>query len=359
MLQSWLRRWRAGERTLLFGARRLASSTIIPSSSGSSSTLASSTILPTAAVVVATTRRTFATAAKATPKKAAQLPLSSSLAAASAPLTKTRKGGLKPKKKKGKRPSVTAAYLKKREEQLAKHEVAAKQADLPWLIVAASIVERLPIIMKEPEAWEAAYMEMQEEIARHGKAFPKELDVMGQANEMDRPDAEILPELPFKLAPRVTKADRLNDRTTLNRALSERLFLLVKGPITGDRWDLPMAVLGKGGKDGRDSMRRTHEATVGRFLGEKFEAYMPSNAPVGMHWRVPAATAGASSVGAGGNVYGEKVFFYRAQHLKGRGRVVEEGVEEFVWVTREEVGEYLPQETGEEKEYAQLVMNVL
>ena len=32
-----------------------------------------------------------------------------------------------------------------------------------------SIVERLPIIMKEPEAWEAAYMEMQEEIMKHGK----------------------------------------------------------------------------------------------------------------------------------------------------------------------------------------------
>ena len=37
-----------------------------------------------------------------------------------------------------------------------------------------SIVERLPIIMKEPEAWEAAYMEMQEEIMRHGKVMKKE-----------------------------------------------------------------------------------------------------------------------------------------------------------------------------------------
>jgi len=27
--------------------------------------------------------------------------------------------------------------------------------------------------MKEPEAWEAAYMEMQEEIARHGKVMKK------------------------------------------------------------------------------------------------------------------------------------------------------------------------------------------
>jgi large subunit ribosomal protein L46 len=180
---------------------------------------------------------------------------------------------------------------------------------------------------------------------------------MGQANELDRPDDEVLPELPFKLAPRVTKADRLNDRTTLNRALSERLFLLVKGPVTGGRWDVPMAVLEEGGKEGGGSMRRTHEATVGRFLGEKFEAYVPSNAPVGMHWRVPAA--GGAAAAAGGDVYGEKVFFYRAQHLKGRGRVVEEGVEEFVWATREEVGEYLPQETEEEKEYAQLVMDLL
>lgn len=32
-----------------------------------------------------------------------------------------------------------------------------------------SIVERHPIIMKEPEDWEAAYLEMQEEIMKHGK----------------------------------------------------------------------------------------------------------------------------------------------------------------------------------------------
>jgi len=140
MLQSWLRRGAAGGRTLVLGASRPASSTIIPSSS---STSASFTTLPAAAAaaVVTSARRALATAAKATPKKAPQPPSSPPPAAAAASATKTRKGGLKPKKKKGKRPSATAAYLKNRAEQLAKHEVAAKQANLPWRIVAARYVD--------------------------------------------------------------------------------------------------------------------------------------------------------------------------------------------------------------------------
>jgi large subunit ribosomal protein L46 len=254
--------------------------------------------------------------------------------------------------------------------------------------------------MKEPEDWEAAYMEMQEEIAKHGKVgketlersiflpscthygpfagrlgmmsthsltapllgqvFPPELNLMGHAAELDRSDDDVLPELPFKLAPRVTKADRLNDRTTLNRALAERLFLLIRGPVTRGRWDLPMAVLEGGGKGGDMkglSMRNTHEATVRRFMGEKFEAYVPSNAPVGVHWRVPSEPSTGKT--GGEQAYGDKVFFYRAQHLKGRGKVVGEGVEEFVWVTREEMGEYLPQASVEEKEYAELLTNIL
>ncbi len=50
------------------------------------------------------------------------------------------------------------------------------------------------------------------------------------------------------------------------------------------------------------------------------------------------------------------MFFYRSQHLKGRGRVVGEGVEEFVWVTREEAGEYL---AGQDPEYVKLVTAIL
>ncbi len=171
---------------------------------------------------------------------------------------------------------------------------------------------------------------------------------MGDPADLDRADEDVLRDLPFKLAPRVTKADRLNDRTTLNRALAERLFLLVKGPATQGQWDVPATVFTKG------SMRNVHEGTVGKFLGEKFEAYVPSNAPVGVHWRVNDAAA-AKELG----VYGEKVFFYRAQHMKGRGRVVEPGVEEFVWVTREEIGEYLRQGTAAEKAYAELLTNIL
>lgn len=38
------------------------------------------------------------------------------------------------------------------------------------------------------------------------KAFPKELNLMGSEAEYQRSDEDVLRELPFKLAPRVTKA---------------------------------------------------------------------------------------------------------------------------------------------------------
>ena len=50
------------------------------------------------------------------------------------------------------------------------------------------------------------------------------------------------------------------------------------------------------------------------------------------------------------------MFFYRSQHLKGRGRVVAEGVEEFVWVTKAEVPEYLQ---GQDPEYVKLFTAIL
>ncbi len=40
----------------------------------------------------------------------------------------------------------------------------------------------------------------------HLQAFPKELNLMGKEAEYGRSDDDVLKELPFKLAPRVTKA---------------------------------------------------------------------------------------------------------------------------------------------------------
>jgi hypothetical protein len=42
-------------------------------------------------------------------------------------------------------------------------------------------------------------------------------------------------------------------------------------------------------------------------------------------------------------MYGQ-VFFYRSQHVRGRGRVVDPDVAESVWVTKAEMPEYIQDE---------------
>lgn len=185
------------------------------------------------------------------------------------------------------------------------------------------------------------------------------------------------------------KPDRLNDRTTLNRALAERLFLLVKGPATGGLWAVPEGAYdGKQQEAAGNSMRLHHEALIRAFMGDKFEAYVPSNAPIGFHWRVLPGGEQKAKGAYGDKVIGvcvlgwygwrhrpvlfsvqpkrphrppppplhAQVFFYRSQHLKGRGRVVAEGVEEFVWVTKAEMPEYL---AGQDPEYVKLFTAIL
>eukprot|EP00884_Botryococcus_braunii_P010691 jgi/Botrbrau1/19623/Bobra.0448s0003.1 len=92
-------------------------------------------------------------------------------------------------------------------------------------LIAACVLERLPVVVADMPDWEIEYKAWQWERAkRYLKPLPPELS---QPDTSRQAGAET--EMEWEPAPEVTDADRNNDTRSLNRALTKRLFLLLKG----------------------------------------------------------------------------------------------------------------------------------
>lgn len=133
MLLCWLRQGLGDQRALFLGVRAVATLTTGTSAVPAPPARTTKRTLPECVA----SKRSFRTSAIRT-SEADTAPSSPTPPSSS---DKGKKGGLKPKKKKGKRPSSTAAYLQSRAAQLSRHEAAAKEANLPWRIVAARCVD--------------------------------------------------------------------------------------------------------------------------------------------------------------------------------------------------------------------------
>lgn len=139
--------------------------------------------------------------------------------------------------------------------------------------------------------------------------------------------------LQFSPAPRVTDADKKNDRTSLNRKLDSNLMLLVKQKIGNQElWLLPQAEWQPG-----ETLRSTVERVMATFLGDHIQAKILGNAPYGIYkYKFPRAIRTEDNVGA-------KVFFYKA-FLQSSDLSQAELKKDYLWVTKDELGDYLKSE---------------
>uniref|UniRef100_A0A8D0EMQ6 Large ribosomal subunit protein mL46 n=1 Tax=Strix occidentalis caurina TaxID=311401 RepID=A0A8D0EMQ6_STROC len=134
--------------------------------------------------------------------------------------------------------------------------------------------------------------------------------------------------LRFKAAPRITDADKNNNRTSLNRRLDSNLMLLVKQKIGNQElWLLPQVEWQPG-----ETLRSTAERAMAAFL-----AKILGNAPYGIYkYKFPRAIRTEDNVGA-------KVFFFKA-FLQSSDLSQAELKEDYLWVTKDELGDYLKSE---------------
>ncbi|KAL4419359.1 hypothetical protein ABPG77_001586 [Micractinium sp. CCAP 211/92] len=181
-------------------------------------------------------------------------------------------------------------------------------------LLGAVVFERLPVIIPEEPEWEREYREWQQSVrAKYYKQLPSEF--------IDAKESEMADEAgpQYEPAPRITEADKANDRRSLKRRLDQRLFMLVRPK--GGAWSLPQQENQEG-----ETMRQTAERALAAAVNtEAVQPYFVGNAPAG-HVEVDGAT----------------LFFHRCQLIQGTPVLKGgSGYGEHVWVAKDELGEYI------------------
>ncbi|KAF0695505.1 Aste57867_13698 [Aphanomyces stellatus] len=222
-----------------------------------------------------------------------------------------------------------------------------------YRVVFASLLERLPLILPDLEPWEEDYYRMKHTIelktAQVGRVgaiarathmrLPKDFWFQEPGTvEVEPEDAPFLSEWNedelvgdgFQIAKRETEDDAANNRRSLNRALKQRVFLLVQDPTTL-KWTLPMTE-----KAVDETMKDAALRELQDTIGADFEAYSVGNAPMG-YFVVDHETNDGSGFD------GTKVFIFKAQTFGNEGVVAlnETKAKDYLWVTQAEIPEYI------------------
>lgn len=208
------------------------------------------------------------------------------------------------------------------------------------------MLERLPVVMPDPPAWETEYKQwiMQLKLERgHLRQLPEVLtERKSQASQatvamMEGADgrAAAVGGKAFRPVPRVTAADNRGDRKTMKRQLDKRVFLVCRNQQ--GTWEFPATA-----NQQNESIRQTAERALTESLGKQAPIFFIGNAPMA-HWQSQQKNA--------------TTFFMLAQALLDPWNVniqQDSDYTDFAWVTKEEIPEYIKDE-----DLAQLVDSML
>jgi large subunit ribosomal protein L46 len=240
-----------------------------------------------------------------------------------------------------------------------------------WSHKMSLILERPALLMPEPEAWEVEYNEWkakyQEPIlaqipdiqplldedpakksdggdAAYTKLTEAELAAMDDEQRERALRAEEIAlaakeEATVQKGSRITQADRTNDRTSLLRALDQKLYLVVKKNRKDHPWQFPQVPLPVDVTNETKQLRDFAGEGVTAAVGPSCRTWMTGNAPCGFY-TYPFSQDTQKSL----DTYGAKLFFYRGYYIKG-DVVRPSRYVEHAWVTKTELKEYIQDET--------------
>ncbi|XP_059634270.1 uncharacterized protein LOC132276716 [Cornus florida] len=197
-------------------------------------------------------------------------------------------------------------------------------------IVASVLFERLPVVVPKIDPVVYAFQEFsfrwgQQYRRVYPDKFLHKSDARGNTNyQMD-----------YVPAPRVTEADKTNDRRSLNRALDRRLYLIIYGKAYGTLdgkpvWHFPEKIY-----ESEETLRKCAESALKSVIGDLSHTYFVGNAPMGHMVIQPTENAQ--------DVPSFKRFFFKSQVIA-TNKVPIGKCEDYVWVTKDELMEYFPEQ---------------
>ena len=205
-----------------------------------------------------------------------------------------------------------------------------------WRLASAAVLERYPVITPEQDPFEKEYLEGQFlerqrwQRAMPAKFFLSEKDIAEGRKEptFENPQAD-----QYVPAPRVTEADRTNDVRSMERALAERLYFLVKKNEKSERMTFPQVLVKD---DNVKMMEHAENALKGvTHMATRPQVHFLSFSPACHLEHIYPEKYQQKH-----DVYGIKIFFYRAMLLNGEITSVRNAAD-FVWARDCELQEYL------------------
>ncbi|KAH0462768.1 hypothetical protein IEQ34_010343 [Dendrobium chrysotoxum] len=195
-------------------------------------------------------------------------------------------------------------------------------------IVAAVLFERLPVVIPKIDPVVYAFQEFS---LRWGQQYRRKYpdEVLGRGEARGKGDYQI----DYVPAPRITEADKANDQKSLKRALDRRLYLLLYGSTYGAPnkkpvWHFPEKVY-----ENEDTLRLCAESALKSVLGGLDHTYFVGNAPFAHMVIEPTEISPDSPC--------FKRFFFKSQVI-GVTKVNVGKCEDHVWVTKDELMKYFP-----------------
>jgi hypothetical protein len=230
-------------------------------------------------------------------------------------------------------PKYSARVQEKiRMRNLAYKTLHIPEAEVPnYRLTTVMLAYRRPILFPPLARYEEGWVELQGRYAieRSRKHAPY------------KKVPETPPDIPPDLKPgdRITAADRAGDVRTTARKLDQQLYLIVKrsGDRGGHSWGFPQSAV-KQGESMRDATLRTFSGWLGTDLVPYLTASMPA---AHLFYNFPAPIEGQK---------GSMSFYYPLEVLKGSDKMElaklpcskgPQQVEDFAWLTKEELKPYL------------------
>ncbi|XP_009784201.1 uncharacterized protein LOC107789156 [Nicotiana tabacum] len=196
-------------------------------------------------------------------------------------------------------------------------------------IVASVLFERLPVVVPKIDPTVYAFQEFsfrwrQQYRREYPESFLKKSDTRGKGDY----------QIDYKPAPRISEADKANDQRSLQRALDRRLYLLVHGTTHCSHGGKPIWHFPEKVYESEETLRKCAESALEAVIGDLSHTYFVGNAPMGHMVTKPTEDKEIPSI---------KRFFFKSQVIATNKFDIRK-CDDFVWVTKDELLEYFPEQ---------------